>query len=85
MIIKVAKEHIDKGMRGDCELCPVALAIKTFVKVDKISVGSLDIRILQGNNSRIITTPDSVVNFIKQFDNPFYVIHTPFEFELVGF
>ncbi len=40
MLIKVTQEHIDNGIREDCNKCPVALALCTVLqdKAIKVSV-----------------------------------------------
>lgn len=61
--IRVTQEHIDKGIRNDVCLCPVALALKSagicepYVTGDEIEVGSAS-----------YSPPEKVTNFIFKFD-----------------
>ena len=81
MKIKVTQDHINKGRRNTCALCPVALAIKEQVGAEYICVGSYTISI--GTNmisSTIYTVPPECEKFMKDFD--WFRDVSPFEFEL---
>lgn len=50
MIIHVEQKHIDAGVRGDCERCTVALALKEQVPDARaVVVGVLDVDIFFTN------------------------------------
>lgn len=79
MIIKVTKEHIQKGKRGLTTSCPVAYALKE-VGFTKVTVGW---NYLNYDNlyTRVYTkTPRRVVAFINKFDQGKEV--KSFKFEL---
>jgi hypothetical protein len=47
MRIRVTQEHIDRGFRGDCDSCPITLAILErfpgwYVQTTPVDVGSAD-------------------------------------------
>lgn len=78
-VIMVTDENIKNGNRCDSNKCPVALALRNHFNINWIGV-TYDIRI----NRNYFTTPDKVLEFIKNFDNRFTDISSlkPFEFEL---
>lgn len=76
MKIKVTKEHIDKGVKGSWDCCPIALAIKEQLNIESIEVNDE----LISTQERDYRTPLSCVNFMEKFDEGDPV--TPFEFEL---
>lgn len=67
--IEVNQGHISRGIRRDCSICPVGLALfdkgYAYVKVDTghISYGSHPYR-----DRTIAKTPRSVYRFIQSFD-----------------
>lgn len=75
MKIKVTQDHIDHGLRGSCMQCPVALALRDagflapFAGVENIHV-----------QRKFVTTPDTVQEFMKLFDNGLPC--EPFTFEI---
>lgn len=40
MKIEVTQEHIERGIRGACASCPVALAIQDATQADTVTVSS---------------------------------------------
>ena len=76
MKIKVTQEHIERGVVKDCDVCPVALAMQEAMEDDKVRVFSTYIETSEGN----YITPESVGDFIDNFDEGLPV--KPFEFEL---
>ena len=76
MIIKVTQKDIDRGMRGSCTMCPIAVAagrqnkgLYTFVNKFAINIGS-----------EWFVLPDEAVNFVLAFDCGLDV--KPLKFEL---
>lgn len=76
MKINVTQDDIDCGIIGNCELCPIALAILPIVSPLPVEVDNCCIEIggVQYNS------PNSVCQFIDDFDNGKPV--KPFSFEL---
>lgn len=85
MKIRVTRAQIAKGVRVDCTLCPVALALK--------SLGMEDVRVLNTNDEMVIEfydpkkqrtyhgdAPMKVQEFVAAFDNGEVV--KPFSFVL---
>jgi hypothetical protein len=80
MRIQVTQKHIDSGLRGSCSGDPVSLAMKDaglrypwagptrIVWVDNLSA------------QNEAETPESVIQFMKSYDNE--LVSEPFEFEL---
>ena len=76
MIIEVTQDHIDRGNQGDCEYCPIAIAIRATLKDYSISVGGT---IFEYKNS-YYKLPEKAMKFVQAFDNTLPV--QPFTFEL---
>ena len=76
MIIKVTKEHIQKGEPGVADLCAVALAIRDKCERKDVSVHAGMIWIGQ----RVRAQPKSVQEFIGQYDQKAPV--KPFQFRM---
>jgi len=74
--IKVTQRHIDTAYPGECDSCPVALAIRDAVDGRPVSVfyGSIVI----GKSDCFM--PDEVYDFVLDFDAGAPV--EPFEFDL---
>lgn len=62
--IEVTQEDINYGIKGICDSCPVARAIKRKVKDHGVSVGSNYIRVW----GKEIQTLKKVSEFIRKFD-----------------
>lgn len=79
MIIHVTQEHIDKGERGSCLCCPVALSIE---EAGFYAVEAYETIIIVGRSHerKQVHPPPSVGNFIRRFDNHKPV--KPFAFEV---
>lgn len=80
--INVTERHIADGVKGNCESCPIALAIKDKFNLDEVLVSSVNIvaRIHDiGKNysytRNIINaeTPNEVLAFINGFDSGYQV------------
>ena len=76
MIIRVTQEHIDKGIRGSCTKCPIALAL-IDAGLDNPSVG---VYYMRGGGRHLFGCPQIIKNFMTLFDNGAYA--APFEFEI---
>lgn len=78
MRIEVTQEHIERGIRGACGCCPVALAIHSASNAEVVSVSSgwayLD--------HRGFVLPPHVRRAIDTYDDQGVMI--PFTFELEG-
>ena len=85
--INVTQHHIDSGVHGDPEDCPIAQAIKDRLK------GVLDVRVCLGSirmvylkqeqrYEQIIHTPAIVQSFIETFDHRGKVV--PFTFSILN-
>jgi len=74
MVIEVTQEHIDKGLKMSCSMCPVALALKDkgFTHVSVIGYSMFV------DGSRYINTPE-LRQFINDFDMGEYVKPVQFE------
>jgi hypothetical protein len=80
--ISVTQEHIDNGVRGNCEKDPIALAM-IDAKWMRPWVGPLTIRTDGFNGGcmrQSFETPEIVWKFLSDFDNGRPV--EPFEFEV---
>ena len=80
MRISVTQTHIDMGSIGDSDNCPVALAAFDAGLVAP-SVGPVSLS--HGMDALNVTRhrlPDSVINFVRDFDADKQV--KPFEFEI---
>ena len=92
MKIQVTKEDIEKGERGSCEWCPVALAIQRtydlkngkdkMVVVDGDCVGIWD----KNNGEQQYQLPQITRDFIHTFDNWIFLndkaYFKPFSFKI---
>lgn len=80
MRIDVTQEDIDQGTRGQCKLCPVALAISRasgFTAFVRFGVTLFDDYRLEVERSGL---PQAAVDFICKFDSELPV--QPFSFDL---
>jgi hypothetical protein len=90
MKITVTQEHIDRGKRGKCDSCPIALAILDDVSIDEAKVGAIIATISRKKPiiswSRVSTEdyylPQSAIDFVRKFDDSSHV--EPFSFELIN-
>ena len=83
MRIKVTQKNIDKGYRGSCDTCPLALALKEAIPTARlVSVGTESIGFTREGQSRwkIIKLPPQARFFVDDFDAGKPV--KPFEFDL---
>lgn len=78
MKIAVTQEHIDKGLRSRCKLCPVALALHDSGFPEAMT--GLFHCWLNGLRSGARLLPGPVTKFILGFDNG--KVYKPFDFEL---
>lgn len=81
MLIEVKQEHIDKGMKRHCSLCPVALAVIDKIKPDiECRVGARSILFGTSTTYASIMLQLGVVSWIHRFDAT--GVGEPFSFEL---
>ncbi len=81
MLIEVTQNDIDEGRRGECELCPVARAIKRASGSHCVYVDPTEV--LLGENVLEATwtkLPEEAAQFIEDYDNMQPV--DPFSFNL---
>jgi hypothetical protein len=79
MIIPVTTKHIERGIKQDTCLCPIALAL-TAVGFTEVKVSESDIRFTHGQKPYRIWHGRAILNFIYDFDTGHAV--QPFEIEL---
>lgn len=69
--VEVLQHHIDAGVRGNCRLCPIAVALQRATG-EAWSIGMLfDDAIglpLDRDTTDLVTLPSSVATFIRRFD-----------------
>lgn len=82
MHVSVTAGHIKRGIRGECEKCPVALAMLD-AGATSVMVGDFYIywKIARKGTCRV-RNPKTVQAFIERFDSGKPV--KPFEFDLVS-
>ena len=67
--INITRDYIVKGMPGNCQTCPVALAIHDVIKSPNwVQVTAACIRIISGNDVLNIKTPAEAARFIQVYD-----------------
>jgi hypothetical protein len=68
--IEVTQEMIDNGVRKECCLCPVALAIKPVVREGcEFQVVKEDVYFLGHQIPNLVKLPRVAIDFISQFDD----------------
>lgn len=82
MKIEVTKEDIKNGKRLECDLCPIALAIKrSDANIESVFVTPRHAYITRrSEGEKNFRLPDQATIFVLQFDQASAV--EPFEFEL---
>lgn len=84
IVINVTQEDIDEGLPDKCSQCPVALAVKRYVRPRYyIMVSAQHLTVYPPGpalDQCLYPMPDSVSNFVQNFDDAQRV--KPFEFEL---
>lgn len=80
MRIDVTQDDIDKGLRNNCTLCPVALAIRRAIPGSDPWVDDHDISFPSRRMAPIDTPSSSVMEFMHTFDLGDFV--APFSFAL---
>lgn len=78
IIINLAQEHINKGIKGNVKLCPIALAIKDAVTL-AVEVGANTANI--GNDTYLL--PSHIRKFIHRFDTKQRQSIYPQKFEII--
>ena len=76
--VEVTKRDIDRGERGKCDLCPVALAVRRRWRKRTLTVSSYDIKKYFGMG--IASLPPGVCKKISTFDHT--GIMKPFKFKV---
>lgn len=80
MRVQVTQQHINAGLRGSCSGDPVSLAMKD---AGLLRPWASPVRIAWDDNfghPYEVSTPESVIQFMKSFDNE--LVSEPFEFFL---
>lgn len=77
-IINITQEDIDSGCKGNCSLCPIALALSRTFNTREVQVSNSYIRV----GEKWYFIPIQARFFIRSFDT--YRAVQPFSFELVG-
>ncbi len=67
MIIEVKQEHINVGLKSNCKLCPLALAIKEKTGLET-AVGVTIAEIEHAGKYTRYDLPRQAINFIRDFD-----------------
>lgn len=92
LILEVTQEDIDKGKRGNCCLCPIALALMRKFNLDtsEDSLDSASVGLTMASifpvmdkerKPQYFYMPDEASEFIKNFDSKVPV--KPFSFTLI--
>ena len=68
MTIRVALADIRQGIAADCQLCPVALAIKRAFDADWIEVDHYSVRLWIDEKVTSFTLSQEVATWIANFD-----------------
>jgi len=82
MKIQVTQGDIDSGVRNNCTMCPVALAIKGQSNLEHIAVSRFDVSFWRDHHWAFSPLPFEVIQFIAYFDEGKTV--EPFIFDLEG-
>ena len=81
MTFNVTQEHIDRGTRGNCSLCPIALSIIQTLRCKDVAVAPDGIDIYFHNGEApSFALPNGCAAFMDRFDGCETV--KPFSFEL---
>ena len=81
MKIEVTQNDIDKGIQGECQLCPIARAIKRSSNFKRVYVNTKYIEVLHYvTGVKTYELPKKAKTFVKRFDRQEPV--KPFSFEL---
>ena len=67
--IQVTEDHIKKGTKRHCTLCPIALAMLDNLGLDYVSVDIGFIATSKGENRRYFTPSRAADRFITRFDS----------------
>lgn len=78
--IQVTAEDIAHGLAGDCEECPIALAIYHALHDAPVRVGTGGVTIYHEDTNAMVALPVAASRFISRFDHDEVV--EPFEFDL---
>ena len=74
---QVTQADIDEGIHGDCERCPIALALKRMIpEAEAISIEAdgIDIHLPSDIAPILIQTTHKIRKWIYEFDRQAYVI-----------
>lgn len=78
MLIEVTQEHIDKGVKKNCQNCPVAIAAQAVLQNSDIRMGQWTL--YDSRFTTIARVPFVVTDFVNRFDLGLPV--QPFSFNL---
>ena len=79
--VSVTQDHIDQGVTEDMDCCPVAYALRA-AGCTNVLVGTMTIDLSLGGEVFEIYSPDSVSEFVSEFDMGGKEYVAPFDFEL---
>lgn len=66
--IKVTQEHIDRGIKADCEFCPVALAAREVFNTNKLKVNYTSIHYTEDDEWDYARITEELDTFMHAFD-----------------
>lgn len=78
--IQVTEQDISTGLAGDCEECPIALAIYRALSDAGVRVGTAGVTLYREGTNAMLALPEAATRFIDGFDHDEAV--EPFEFDL---
>lgn len=68
--VNVTATDIAYGVGGDCENCPVAIAVRRAMKAKRVTVGGGRIWVTARRTRYVYSMPRSVYEFMCLFDDP---------------
>lgn len=78
--VQVTEQDVQHGLAGDCEECPIALAIYRALHDAPVRVGTGGVTIYREGTNAMVALPGAASRFISRFDHDEVV--EPFEFDL---
>lgn len=70
VLVRVNKDHIEKGKRADCEACPIALAISEADDYRRVWEVGHDGAVVYGETGPVarMELPEMAVSWMRAFD-----------------